>query len=454
MYLGRALAIKDHYRVAAFVAYRDARQTDPFESEGHYLAAADRPMVRAKIRKRSGRAMKLIEWYIFRRIGTSFLAMLAAITTIVWIVQGLNRLNIATDSGSTIISFLYVATLLVPAVIPLIMPFALLLATVQLFQRMNSDSEMAVIKASGGPKRLTIKPVLLLGLIAGLTAFVLENGVTPYSRQEFRVYVAEVRANLLTSLLQEGTFQTIDTGVTVHIAERLPNGGFGGLFISDRRDEDEELSYFAEEASIAEDEFGRQLLFMRDGEVHRKETGQPDVSIVNFTSYAFDLSSFAPTARAYIVYPKDQTTPYLLNPDPDNSYYQDHPGEFVAEFHKRMTSWTLPVIFGLIAVFFAGDARTARQINFSTTGVTLATGTAYFLLVYTTQDLAASGLVWRASLYVVPAATIVLIMLLIARDFRFRQPAWVEHAANRLAHARSSLQMHLPPARHARGSGR
>ena len=376
--------------------------------------------------------MKLIERYIFRRIAVSFLGMLAAITAIVWIVQGLNRLNIATDSGATILSFLYVATLLIPSVVPLIMPFALLLATVQVFKTMNGDSELAVIKASGGPKRLTLKPVLILALLAGATSFILENGVTPYSRQEFRIFVAEVRANLLTSLLQEGTFQTIDSGLTVHIAERLPDGGFGGLFISDRREEDAELSYFATEASIIEDERGRQLLYMRDGELHQRDVEDGDVSIVRFNSYAFDLSSFAPTAEAYIVYPKDQTTPYLLDPDPDNPRYQENPREFSAEFHKRMTSWTMPVIFGLIGLLVAGEARTARNVNMTMTATAMSLGTAYFLLVYVVQDWAVTSLVGHAALYLVPLVTSGAIFWMLAHDRTLTLPRWLASAATRL----------------------
>lgn len=389
--------------------------------------------------------MKLIEWYIFRRIASAFLGMLAAITAIVWIVQGLNRLNIATDSGATIVSFLYVATLLIPSVVPLIMPFALMLSTVQVFKAMNSDSEMAVVRASGGPKWVTVKPVLVLALIAGATSFVLENGVTPYSRQEFRTFVAEVRANLLTSLLQEGAFQTIDSGLTVHIAERLPDGGFGGLFISDRREPNRELSYFANEASITEDDQGRQLLYMRDGELHQKDA-DGDISIVSFNSYAFDLSSFAPTAEAYIVYPKDQTTAYLLNPDPENPRYQENPQEFTAEFHKRMTSWTLPVIFGLIAVWIAGDARTARQVSMMTTATAMSLGTAYFLVVYVTQDMAVTSVAGIVALYAVPAIAGMVLAGLIVSNRSFTMPSWLTTLGDRLGTLRTKLPFGRPAA--------
>lgn len=385
--------------------------------------------------------MKLIERYIFRRIAISLVGTLAAITAIVWIVQGLNRLNIATDSGATMISFLYVATLLIPSVIPLILPFALLLAAIQVFRTMNTDSEMAVIKASGGRKRLIVKPVIILALIAGSLTFLLENAVTPYSRQEFRVFVAEVRANLLTSLLQEGTFQTIDTGVTVHVAERLPNGGFGGLFISDRREADSDLSYFATEAAIVEDDDGNQLLFMRDGELHQKDVESGAVSIVRFNSYAFDLSAFAPAAEAYIIYPKDQTTAYLLDPDPDNPRFQQSPMQFTAEFHKRMTSWTLPLIFGLIAILMAGEVRTPRQVNFAVTGNAMALGTAYFLIVYTTQDMAATSLLGLASLYLLPLVVGGVIVFMLATDrtpaLPARVRAWFEPVSRLAERARA-----------------
>jgi lipopolysaccharide export system permease protein len=377
--------------------------------------------------------MKLIEWYIFRRIATTFLGTLTAITAIVWIVQGLNRLNVATDSGSTIVSFLYVATLLIPSVIPLIMPFALLLATVQIFKAMNADSEMAVIKASGGPKRLIVMPVLILGLLAGAASFILENGVTPYSRQEFRTFIEEVRANLLTSLLQEGTFQTIDNGLTAHIAERVPNGGFGGLFIADRRDPDQELTYFAREAAIAEDNEGRQLLLMRDGELHQRDTDSDAVSIVRFASYAFDLSAFAPAAGAYIVFPKDQTTPYLFNPDPENPRFQENPREFSAELHKRMTNWTLPVIMGLIGVLVAGEARTSREVNGTMTATALTLGVTYFLASYLLEDIAAQSAFGIALLYILPLTVGGLLLILLAKDIRPALPRPVARLVEQLS---------------------
>jgi lipopolysaccharide export system permease protein len=360
--------------------------------------------------------MKLIERYIFRRIGISFIGTLAVITAIVWIVQGLNRLNIATDSGSTMMSFLYVASLLIPSVIPLIMPFALMLAVVQVFKTMNTDSEMPVIKASGGPKRLIVKPVLILAALAAMTTFVLENGVTPYSRLEFRSFVAEVRANLLTSLLQAGTFQSLDNGLTVHIAERQANGVFGGLFISDKRDDEVEVSYFAREASIVEALGFGQLLFMRDGELHQKDPDNGSISIVRFNSYAFDLSAFAPAGDGAVSYPKDQTTPYLFSPDPANPLFQTYPLEFSGELHRRMTSWTLPVVFALIAVFLAGNVKTARQISFALTGNTMAAGMTYFLIVFVTQDMANKVPGAFLLLYAVPLAASCGLLYLIAHD--------------------------------------
>lgn len=111
--------------------------------------------------------MKLIERYIFRRATIMFLATLLPLMGIVWTTQALTNVNLVTDSGQSIIAFLKLATLILPSVVPIILPFALVIGVTQTLSAMNTDSELTVLSAAGSSRMSIIRPVMFLA--AGLS---------------------------------------------------------------------------------------------------------------------------------------------------------------------------------------------------------------------------------------------------------------------------------------------
>ena len=67
-----------------------------------------------------------------------------------------------------------------------------------------------------------------------------------------RTLISEARAELITTVIQDGTFQKIDEGLHLQIGERLPDGRFGGIFVSDTRDPNLELLYHAKSGATLE----------------------------------------------------------------------------------------------------------------------------------------------------------------------------------------------------------
>jgi len=102
--------------------------------------------------------MKLLELYILRRVGQMFLTALLPVLAIIWTTQVLARINLVTDSGQSVGSFMKLATLILPTIIPAVLPFALVIGITQALTAMNNDSELAVIDAAGAPRRTIRSP--------------------------------------------------------------------------------------------------------------------------------------------------------------------------------------------------------------------------------------------------------------------------------------------------------
>ena len=303
--------------------------------------------------------MKVVERYIMRRALAVFLAALIWTLAIVWTTQVLARIDLVTDSGQSALTFFEVAALIIPTIIPIVVPFALVVAVAQTLSVMNSDSELAVINAAGASRWTIVRPVLLIALAASVLSFAVDNGVEPYARQKNRQLIASSRADLLSLIIQEGTFRKIDDGLFLQIGERLPDNRLGGIFVADSREEGANLIYYAKSGSVVE-KGDEKVLMMNDGVIHRK-TLTGDLSVIRFTSYAFDLSAFMSAANDILLLPKDRTTQYLLNPDPNDKIFQRRPGAYKAELDQRFSEWSYSLVFALIALAVAGDARSHRE---------------------------------------------------------------------------------------------
>ena len=301
--------------------------------------------------------MKLLETYILRRVGQMFLVALLPVLAIIWTTQVLQRVNLVTDSGQSMGSFAKLATLILPSIIPIVLPFAIVIGVTQTLTTMNNDSELTVIDAAGAKRSVILRPILILAAVISVFSFLVDNVVEPKAKTGVRQMVAAAYADLLSTVIEEKNFRRIDTGLYVQISERLAGRVLKGLFVVDERDPAFELIYYAREGAV--DDKGTSLI-MHDGEVHRK-TPAGEVSVIRFDSYSFDLSDLTQNRGQATLRASDRELSFLLNPDPNDKDYVAKPSSYRAELHRRLTDWVLPMVFALISLAIAGDARSHRE---------------------------------------------------------------------------------------------
>ena len=234
---------------------------------------------------------------------------------------------------------------------------------------MNSDSELVTLNAAGASRLTVIRPILILAIGVSLFSFVVDNIANPMARQRNRELIATSHADLLSLIIQEGTFRKVDEGLFVQVAKRLPNGGLGGIFVADSREPNIDLVYYAKDGSFIKRN-KKQILVMNDGFIHHK-TPDGEVSVIRFGSYAFDLSDFSAAANEVTMQPKDRSTAYLMDPSHSDKFYQRNPRLFTAELDRRFSDWLYSIAFAFIALAVAGDARFHREACIYTPVITM-----------------------------------------------------------------------------------
>lgn len=305
--------------------------------------------------------MDIIGRYIFRQTATSLVMILVTLTLIVWMTTALRQISLMTDKGQSFLIFAKITLLAMPNLIAIVAPVALLVAALHTLNRLSGDSELIVISASGSTSWRVMRPFLLLAGIVCAFVVVSNLYLAPQSMRVLRDYTIKVRTDLIAQVLQPGKFSSPESGLTIHMAERTENGNLQGLMIHDERDPSQIMTYLAEDGQIMKRDDDKALLIMRNGHIHRQDGNSKAVQIVVFDSYLFDLSQFGPKEGERDFKPRERFLGELLNPDPDDPYYQRQSGKFRSELHDRLANPLYPILFVLIVGVHLAYPRTTRD---------------------------------------------------------------------------------------------
>jgi lipopolysaccharide export system permease protein len=298
--------------------------------------------------------------YIFRTTFGAFLVILISVTMLMWITQALRNIDLMTNQGQTILVFVGITGLIIPLLMMLIAPIALMIAVAHVLNRLGNDSELIVMNAAGMPPWHIFRPFLAVGIVVSLFVAAISTYISPKCLRELRLWITAVRADVITNSIQPGRFMVLEGKLTLHIRERRPDGQLLGVLIDDQRNAKDRLTVVAEQGDILTNDSGTYLV-LENGTIQRHEAGQRDPAIVRFDQYAFDLSRLSGGAGTVTFSVQERFPWELMNPPADDPLYKVQPGGFRAELHNRITAPLYPLAFLVVAFAYLGAPRTTRQ---------------------------------------------------------------------------------------------
>src|SRR6478752_9153961 len=316
--------------------------------------------------------MGSIDKYIFRTTLASFALVLVSLTGVIWITQALRGIDLMTSQGQTIITFLGITSLVIPALVLIIAPIALMIAISHTLNKLATDSEIIVMNAAGlSPYRL-FRPFFFATCVVALIVAFIGAYLAPDGMRRIKQWDAEITADVLTNILQPGRFAQLDANLTIRIRDRLPGGVLGGIFVDDRRDPTERVTIIADHGTVLKTDTGSYLI-LEDGNLERFEVGKRDPALVAFGRYAFDMSKFSNQGRDVTLGIRERYLWELLSPLATDPVYIQLPGQFRAKLHDRIMAPLYPFAFAALTFAFLGAPRTTRQSrNFSIGGSVIA----------------------------------------------------------------------------------
>ena len=305
----------------------------------------------------------LFSRYMFWQVTNAFLVILLTLTSVVWLATALKELDLITSKGQGMLLFMQMTGLTLPSLVALIAPNAVLMATLYTLDRMNGDSELIVMTAAGAPVSRFARPFILLASIVGIAILFANVFLNPACMRTLRGFITEVRADLISQVIQPGRFSSPETGLTFHIRDRSPAGELLGLLVHDEREDSQIMSYLAERGRIISNDEGSYLV-MFDGYVHRSDGEDRDkpVQVIAFDQNMLNISKFGPKGNQdKELRPRERSIGELISPNPDDKLVKQNYGLLRAELHERFTGALYPLVFVFVAIALMGQPRTTRE---------------------------------------------------------------------------------------------
>ena len=313
--------------------------------------------------------MTRIERYIFRTAALAFLVGLFALTAVIWVTQALRQFDLLTSKGQTILLFFTMTGLTLPSLVAIIAPVALFVGVLYCLNRLNGDSELVVISASGISPAHLLRPFAVLSCLVFALVAGIYIEVMPWSFTVIQQLTSRIHADFITNFARPGAFSELESGFVFHYRQRGADRSLNGVFMQDRRDSAHITTYIAERGQTI-DRNGATYLVLSNGSYQRPQAAG-DSAIVTFEDYTIDLSQFISRAEAS-KRPRERTTAELISPDPNDPTLQRLAGRLRAELLDRLTSPFYAFAAGLIGFAALGEARTTRQGRSVATGLAIA----------------------------------------------------------------------------------
>ncbi len=175
---------------------------------------------------------KLVPRYVFQSALPYAALALALLTAIMFAQQAGRFAEIALYTDLPLSLAFQIAIALLPGVLVLTIPVAVLAGIVIGFARMGSDSEIVALRTAGVGTWTLLWPALLIGAIATIATTFLHMSEVPNSARELRRVALQGALRKLESPVDPGTFNTEIPGYVIYVKDGdKAQGSWARVFI-------------------------------------------------------------------------------------------------------------------------------------------------------------------------------------------------------------------------------
>ncbi len=195
---------------------------------------------------------KLIFRKLYLDIFAFFLLSSLAITSIVWVAQGVNLLDIVSEQGHSFKVYFIYSILNIPKIFAKLIIFAYFLSLFVVLNRYEENNEILVFWMNGIKKISFINFICKISIIFTFVQLFFNLIIVPYTQNLSQDYLKNSSLDLFPKLIKEKKFSNIMKNLTIFVDEYNENGTLKGIYIKEKLDEETNKIIIANKGQINE----------------------------------------------------------------------------------------------------------------------------------------------------------------------------------------------------------
>ncbi len=234
--------------------------------------------------------MSRLTLYLLRQMTLAATMTAVGLTFAIWLSQSLRLLDTIVNRGLPAGLAAEFILMLLPALFALLLPIAVFIGVMVVYLRLESDSELVVMRNSGLSNLHLAKPAILFGLATTAITYGLTLYGIPASMRNYQDIQREFAGNLAGVLVEAGVFTDLAPGITFFAQARDRSGGLAGIIVDDGRDRTRHRIYTAERGAINATADGPRAV-LHNGTYQETDNKTGQVSVLYFDNTSVDLGN-------------------------------------------------------------------------------------------------------------------------------------------------------------------
>ncbi|ABS64942.1 permease YjgP/YjgQ family protein [Parvibaculum lavamentivorans DS-1] len=360
--------------------------------------------------------LKSLSRYLFFQTLGPFVVASVVLSGIIWLTQALRMLDVLITQGQTLLTFFELTVLALPSTLMIVLPISLFCAVLYSLHKLISDSEIVVMFAAGVSRWVVALPLLAIAMGTSVIILAFSIYIAPAGMRELKSRLVEIRSDVATAMIREGTFSNPATGLTVFVRERAADGTTYGVLVHDGRIPSAPVTYMAETGSLVRGPNGP-LLVMFNGNIQRASRSGTETSAATFLyfdKYTYDLSQYMEDEPTLSYEGRERYFHELVNPASDDLYGQQNRDKLLADAHERLVEGFYPVMLTLIGLAALLPAPFNRRGYASRMATAAAMALTVRILGFALSNAVGNNLALAPLMYILPIAVCGICLAVIA----------------------------------------
>tara|TARA_Y100000816_G_scaffold287701_1_gene270919 strand:- start:6009 stop:7142 length:1134 start_codon:yes stop_codon:yes gene_type:complete len=216
-----------------------------------------------------------------------FLISIISASTIVWVFQAVNFLDLMVEDGRDFLLYLNYTFLNFPKIISKLYPFALFFSFFYIISKYELNNELMIFWNFGINKISLINFVLKISFIFMLFQFFLVAFLVPNTQNISRNLIKNSNINFFESFIKPKKFNDNIKGLTIFADEKKSNGELKNIYLK-KETEDENFQITYAKSGFFKSGKNTQILVLKNGQTINKI--DENVTTFNFSQSTLNMS--------------------------------------------------------------------------------------------------------------------------------------------------------------------